>query len=123
MQCWRFSIALKFPRKHCGLVFVVAQRLAFGRLVFFAKMPAARFVALESVDAHQLREFQKIGDATRAFERLVKILVFAEHTDIAPKFFAQLPNFHERLARSFGVPGHSTFVPKKKTELTVDGIE
>ena len=62
----------------------------------------------------------------RIFQKLLLHLsndLFAEHTDIAPKFFAQLPNFHERLAQSFGVPGHSTFVPKKKTELTVDGIE
>jgi hypothetical protein len=33
-------LALKLPREHCGVVFVVAQRFAVWRLVLFAKMRA-----------------------------------------------------------------------------------
>ena len=33
-------VALKLPRKHRGVIFVVAERFAVWRLMFFAKMRA-----------------------------------------------------------------------------------
>src|SRR2546421_11699629 len=92
MQLWRrdLSIALKFPREHRREVVIVAQRFAFGRLVFLAEMCAARFVARERVKAHQLGEFEKIGNATGALERLIKVFTITGHANLVPEFFAQL---------------------------------
>jgi hypothetical protein len=62
------TVALKFPRKHRGMVLVVAECFAIGRLMFLAKMCSGRFVALQRVNAHQLGEFEKICDAPGAFQ-------------------------------------------------------
>ncbi len=98
MQLGWLSVVLKFPREHRGVVFVVAERLALGRLVFFAKMRAARFVALERVGAHQLGKLQEIGDPPGAFERLIEILAVTEDTNIAPKLLPKLRDLNERFA-------------------------
>ena len=59
---------LVFPGKDVSEIFVVAQSFAIRCLMFFTKMAAARFVAGERVDAHQLGELEKIGDASGALE-------------------------------------------------------
>src|SRR5206468_12487209 len=46
MQYRRFSIALKFPSKHRGVILFVDQCLAFRGLVFFAHMPGCCFFVL-----------------------------------------------------------------------------
>src|SRR6266404_5302818 len=91
--------------------------------MFLTKMSAARFVALERIDTHELGEFEEIGHATGAFERLIEILSFAGNAHRSPKFVAQLRNFRERFAQSLSVSGHATFVPEKRSELTMDGVE
>src|SRR5436853_6908806 len=65
VQLWRLdcSVALKFPGEHRREVFVVAQCLTVGRLMFFAEMAAARFIAGEGVGHHQLSELEEIVDA------------------------------------------------------------
>ena len=70
MQLWLcdFAVALKFPGENVGKIFVVAKRFAFRGLMLFSKMCAARFVARKRIGAHQLGEFEEIGDATGAFE-------------------------------------------------------
>src|SRR6476660_5673421 len=93
MQFWRLAIALEFPCENCCVVFVVAKRFAIGGLMFFAKMRAGRFVALKRVHTHQLGEFEEIGNATGAFQGLVKIFVATEDAHIAPELFSQLWNF------------------------------
>src|SRR6266480_5198278 len=123
MEFRRLPIALKFPRKHSGMVFVVAECLAIGGLMFLAEMPASRFVALERVRTHQLSKFEKIGDAPGAFKGLVKIFVAAQDAHLAPELFSQFGNFFERFAQSFFVARHSAFVPEKQTELSVERIE
>src|SRR6266436_5778543 len=98
MKFRRLPIALKFPRGHCGMAFIVAECLAVGGLMFLAKMPASRFVALERVRTHQLSKFEKIGDAPGAFQGLVKIFVAAQDAHIAPELFSQFWNLLERFA-------------------------
>src|SRR6266542_6994682 len=123
LQFWELRSALKFPCEHCCVTFVVAERLAIGRLMFLAKMRASRFVALKRVPAHQLGEFEEIGNAPGAFQGLVKIFVPAQHAHIAPEFFSQLGNFLQRVAQSLFVARHSAFLPEEKAELSVEGIE
>ncbi len=64
MQFWRrdLAVALKFPGKDVGEVFIISQSFAFRGLMFFAEMRAAGFVASEGVEAHQLGEFQEVGE-------------------------------------------------------------
>ncbi len=77
---------------------VVARRLAFGRLILFAEVAAAAFVALQRVEAHQLGEFEEVGHAAGLLERLIELLAGAEHLDVAPELLAQRGNFGERLS-------------------------
>ena len=47
---------------------------------------------MERVEAHQFRQLQEIGHAAGMFERLVELLVAAEHVHVLPVFLAQLAN-------------------------------
>ncbi len=88
--------------------------------MFFAEMRAAGFVAGERVETHQLGEFEKIGHATRALERLIEIFAIAGHADFAPEFFAQLGNVSERLFQPVFISRHSAFVPQERAEFAMD---
>src|ERR1044071_3341355 len=90
--------------------------------MFLAEMAAARFVAGEGIDAHQLAELEEIGDASGAFQRLVERFTVAEDAHVAPEFFSQLWNAGERLFQTGCVPGHPAFVPKEKSELAMERI-
>src|SRR4029077_1249132 len=114
------GIALKFPGENRREVFVVAQRFAFWRLMFFAKMCAARFVAGKRIYAHELGELEKIGDPTGAFESLVKIGFVARHAYFAPESFSQLRNSLERLLQAFCATRHPAFVPEKRSQLAMN---
>src|SRR3954471_17014753 len=68
----RVADAAKLP---CGRVRkprVVALRLPVGSLKLFSKMTAARFLAVQRVDAHQLRELEEISHAAGLLQRLVQ---------------------------------------------------
>jgi hypothetical protein len=67
----------KPPRRHVRKVRVVAQRLAVGRLAFFAEVAAARFLAVERVEREQFGELEIVGDAAGVLETLVQIVVCA----------------------------------------------
>src|SRR5437762_620646 len=84
---------LKFPGENVGEFIIVTQRFAFRRLMFFAEMRAARFIARECINAHELGELEKIGNPPRTLERLIEILAIARNADLAPEFLAQLWNF------------------------------
>src|SRR5689334_1318176 len=98
MQFWPLAVALKFPRENCRMIFIVAERLAVGGLMFLTEMRACGFIALKRVEAHQLGEFQKISDASRAFQSLVIVFLASEHAHAVPKLFSQFRDFLERFA-------------------------
>src|SRR5437773_5842018 len=123
MESRGLTIALKFPRENSGVVFVVAERFAVWRLMFLAEMRPGRFVALQCIDAHQFGEFEKIGDTTGAFQRLVVIFFVSRNADVVPEFFAQFGNFSEGFAQSSFASQHSAVVPEKKAEFAMEGIE
>src|SRR6266550_9599460 len=86
-------------------------------------MRAARFVALECVHAHQLGEFEEIGNASSALQGLVKIFVASRDAYVAPELLSQFGDFLERLTQSFFVARHPAFVPEKETKLAMERIE
>src|SRR5947208_14947116 len=122
MQYGRLSIALKFPGKHGCVIFVVAQRFAFWCLMFLAKMCAGRFVALECVDAHQLGEFQEIGNASSTFQGLIEIVALPGHACLAPELVSQFGDFFKRFAQSLFVTQHSAFVPENQTQFAMERV-
>src|SRR5687768_13351943 len=66
-----------FPSGGVHEALVVALRLAlFGR-VLRPKVAAARLVAIERVDAHQLTELEEVGHARGHLQRLVETLFAA----------------------------------------------
>src|SRR6266481_8771363 len=128
MQCFAMkfralTVPLKFPCENGSVAFVVAKRLALGRLMFLAKMGARRFIPLQRIDAHQLGEFEEIRDSPSALQRLVIISFVSRHPHVAPKLFAQFRNSSERFAQSFLVAGHPAFVPKEQAEFAMERIE
>src|SRR5436305_13304977 len=123
MQYRQSSIALKFPGKHRGVIFIVAQCFAFRGLMFFAKMRAGRFVALQCVDTHQLGEFQEIGNTSGTFQRLIEIIALTRHSYLVPELFAKYGNFFERLAQTLFMTRHSAFVPEKQAKLPMERID
>src|SRR6185312_12944923 len=68
------AVAAISPCRHVRVVFVVALRFAFGRLIFLAEVAAAGLIAVASVDAHQFRKLKEIRDATRLLQALVQVL-------------------------------------------------
>src|SRR5262249_36057849 len=79
---------LPLPGRDVRVVLVVAQRLAVGRLVLLAEVPAAALVAPERVEHHQLAELEEVGDPPGLLQRLVAALVLAEHADVLPELVA-----------------------------------
>ena len=53
-------------------------------------MGATRLGAVERVDAQQLGELEEVRDAASPLERLVKLLVVAEHARVGPELLAEL---------------------------------
>ena len=58
---------------------VVAQRFAVRRLVLDAEVAAARLLAVQRVEAHQLAELEEVGDAAGLLERLIELRAAAGH--------------------------------------------
>src|SRR5438270_7501465 len=108
------SISLKFPREHSGKPFVVTLGFTLGRLVFFAEMRAAGFVAFKRVDAHELGELEKISNPPGAFKGLIVAFTFAGNPYALPKFLAQFRNLLKRFPEATRVSRHPTFVPKQQ---------
>src|ERR1700742_4684176 len=90
------------PGSDIGEVLVVALRFAVGRLVLFAEVAAAGFVALARIDAHQLAELEEVGDAARFFEALIQVVAAARNSDILPVFLAQGANLTDGFFQTLG---------------------
>src|SRR5215468_7899280 len=123
MKLRRFPVALKFPRKYDGVVFVIAQRLSISGLMFLSEMRAGRLVAFQRVDAHEFSKLQEIGNASGAFQGLIEIAAVSRNADFMPELFSQFGNFSKRFAQSFFVARHSASVPKKQAKLSMERID
>src|SRR5690348_4500421 len=80
------ALALVFPGGGVAEVLVVAQGLAFGRLVLLAEVAAAALAALQRVQAHELAQLDEVGHAAGHFEALVQLFAGARHAEVAPEF-------------------------------------
>src|SRR5215216_2526814 len=71
------AYAIIFPCSNVRIIVVVAFRFAIFGLVLFAKMSAARFVAVQGIGDQKFSKFHEICDATGAFQRRVKFIGIA----------------------------------------------
>ncbi len=85
-------------------------------------MPAAGFVALEGVAAHQLRQLEEVGHPARLLQRLVDRGVFAEYAYVAPVLLAQGGDLLERGLEAIGGARHPAVLPHHLSELAVERV-
>ena len=78
------------PGGDVGEVLVVAQGLAVRRLALLAEVAAARLLAVQRVEAHQLGELEEVGHPAGLLERLVQLRAAARDGDVLPELLAQL---------------------------------
>ena len=114
-------VAEVFPHADEGVVFVVAEGLAFLSLVFDTEVPAAGFLAHEGVATHELAKFHEVGDATRAFEFGVESVGIAGDAEVGPEFLAEGLDLLDGAFEAFAGTGHAALVPDDFTEAFVEG--
>src|SRR4051812_9073820 len=90
VENWRLPVTRELPRRNVGEAVVVSQRFAVGRLMLDSEVRATGLLSIQRVDAHQLGELEKVGDATSALELLVQLRACAGHVQIAPELLAEL---------------------------------
>src|SRR5689334_4593949 len=126
-ECQGLLVALRrlarpgeLPRRDVAELLVVALRLALGGLVLLPEMAAARFPALEGVEADELAEFQEVRDAPRLLEGRVQLLVLAQDRDVLPELLAERGDPGERVLEPLLVARHPALVPHDLPELLVE---
>ena len=112
-----FATALVFPGGDVGEMLVVAFGFALLGLEFLAEMAAARFIALQGIDAEQFGKFHEVRHATGVLQLLIELAVPARDSDVGPEFVAQrgelkaappvgaVLNHHFNAVTSWGVDG------------------
>ncbi len=118
----RLALPVPLPGRHELEVRVVAQGLALGGLVLLAQVAAARLVAVQRVDAHQLGELEEVGDPAGPLQLLVELVGAADDPQVAPELLAQRGDELERLLQPLGVAGDAAVVPDDAAELAVEGV-
>src|SRR5437588_718142 len=98
---------------------IVPERLAVFRLVFHAKMSAARFVARKRIQAKQLGKFEKVRDATSLLEILIETSRLTRDGDIFPKLLAQLWNARQGFPQAGLAARHTALVPHDCSQFTM----
>ena len=120
VQGRRLPDAREFPACGVGVLLVVALALAVRCLVFLAEVATAGLVAHQGVVHDQLGQFQVIGHAARAFERLVEVRAFARHVDVLPEFFPQRRNLGQRFLQALFGARHPAMLPQDPSEPFVE---
>src|SRR5260370_32687786 len=111
------------PGRPVGEVLVVAQGLPVRGLALLAEVAAARFRALERVDAHELAQFEEVRHPTRLLERLVQLLVPFEHAYVLPELGTQFRDLPERVVEPGLIARHAAVVPQELPELPVKRVD
>src|SRR4051794_19285118 len=121
VQDRRFALRRPLPGRDVGEVLVVAERLALGGLALGAEVTAAALATVQGVDAHELGEFDEVGDPAGVLEGLVERVPLAGHLEVGPELPADLGDPVERLAEALLRALHAAHVPHQLAELPVEG--
>ena len=118
------ALARVLPGGDVGEMLVVAQRLAVRGLMLLPEMSAARLLAMQRIEAHQLAELEEVGDASRLLERLIELGIAARDVDVAPELLAQLAESGRappESLRSRAIPHFSHMILPSSRWNDVDG--
>ena len=74
---------------------------------------------MQGIDAHQFCKLKKISDASRFFQRLIRLLATAEDSDVAPVLIAEPAHFIPALLQPLGAARHSAVFPHDAAELAM----
>src|ERR1700739_142277 len=88
----RISGAAIIPGGNVGVMLVVTLGFAFGGLILLTEMTAARFVAVEGVNAHQLGKLEEVCYAASLFQALVQVISAVGDVDVLPVLLLQRSN-------------------------------
>src|SRR5712691_872966 len=113
----------ELPRRDIAELLVIAQRLAVGRLMFHPKVAAARFLAMQRIDAHQFGQLEEIGDASCFFQGLIHLFAAAENTHVAPVQLAQATDFVPRFLQTIGAARPAAVLPHDISELAMERVD
>src|SRR5438445_1828429 len=116
----RLAFALVFPSGDMAELLVVTFAFTVRILVFLAEMAAAALFTSERVAAHEFAEFEEVGHAAGAFERLVDGRQVSRDFDAGPEFLAQRGDFLERLFQAFLRASHAAALPHNIAEALVE---
>ena len=119
-HCVAFS--LPFPCRANENCSSSRLRFAVRGLALHAEMAAAGFCPFQRVDAHQLRQFQKIRHSPGFFKRLVEFLARPDDVDVVPEFFAQRRNSLPDCSQALRRPGHPAVFPHQLAEFLVNRV-
>src|SRR4029077_16203139 len=122
VECRRLAHPFPLPRRDEGEMLVVAQRLAVGGLVLLAEVAAARLVAVQGVEAHQLGELEEVCHPAGPLQLLVELLGAADDPQVAPELLAQRRDELQGLLQALRVAGDAAVLPDDPAELAVEGV-
>src|SRR5574344_870446 len=69
------------PASNIHIVFIVAKSFAFWSLILFTEVTTTRFVTIQSVDSHQLTNFDKVGQTDSLVEFYIQIVCLTRDTN------------------------------------------
>ena len=111
-----------FPATYVEEVFVVALGFAFLRLVFFAEVTAAAFVAVEGIVGDEFAHEDEVFEADSLFEFHVNAFGGAGNEEILVERLAQGFEFGKAFLQAFGGAAHAHVFPHDVAEFLVDRI-
>lgn len=79
----------EFPCGDIRVLVVLALSLALLGLAFGTEMGTAGFVTVQSVNAHQFGEFEKVADPAGALQRLVQLFAVPGDFHVVPELFPE----------------------------------
>src|SRR5688572_17421812 len=87
-----------------------------------AEMAAARLLAVQRIQAHELRQLEKIRDSAGVLERLIELLAGPGNEQVAPELLAKLRDLLQRLFESLRAARHAAVLPHELPQLAVKGL-
>ena len=82
-------------------------------MVFDPEVTTAGLLAIQGVNAHDLRKFDEIGNSTGFFQLCVDAIGVSRNANIFPELFTNLRYAPESFLEAFLAAGHAAFFPYK----------
>ena len=84
MQLRLFVIALEFPGRNVGEVFVITCRFAVCSLMLSAEVTTTRLLTSQGVFGEKFTELEEVGNTASILKLRVNLFLGTAHADILP---------------------------------------